>query len=126
MCSFPRVALDALRILLGALALVCLAPPASAQRRVENFNRDWRFFQGSAAGAEKPGFDDTAWKAVRLPHDWAIAGPYDHKGDPHTAKLPWRGEGWYRKRFTLPASDAGKRVVVDFDGVMAMPVVYVN
>ena len=63
---------------------------------------------------------------MRLPHDWAIAGPYEPQGDPHTGKLPWRGEGWYRKTFTLPATDAGKRVYLDFDGVMAMPTVYVN
>jgi beta-galactosidase len=115
------------RIVLLALALVCfVSAPARADRRVENFNRDWKFVRGAAQGAEAPGFDDRAWQSVRLPHDWAIAGPYDHRGDPHTAKLPWRGEGWYRKRFTLPASEAGRRVVLDFDGVMAMPVVYVN
>ncbi|HVR19448.1 MAG TPA: glycoside hydrolase family 2 TIM barrel-domain containing protein, partial [Polyangiaceae bacterium] len=103
-----------------------VAFPAFAQRRVENFNRDWKFSKGAVPGAERPGFDDRSWLSVRLPHDWAIAGPYDHRENPHTGKLPWRGEGWYRKRFTLPATDAGKRVVLDFDGVMAMPVVYVN
>jgi beta-galactosidase len=94
--------------------------------RTENFNRDWKFALGKQEGAEKPDFNDSAWATVRLPHDWAIAGPYDPQGDPHTGKLPWRGEGWYRKSFTLPAADAGKRVYLDFDGVMAMPTVYVN
>ena len=125
----PSTRLDtrgALRLLV-VLALVFLpASPAFAQRRVENFNRDWRFFLGRAQGAEAASFDDRSWQSVRLPHDWAIAGPYDHKANPHTGKLPWKGEGWYRKRFTLPASDTGNRVVLDFDGVMAMPVVYVN
>ncbi|HEX6767025.1 MAG TPA: glycoside hydrolase family 2 TIM barrel-domain containing protein, partial [Polyangiaceae bacterium] len=55
-----------------------------------------------------------------------IAGPYDFRGDPHTAKLPWRGEGWYRKRFTPPEKYARHRIYLDFDGVMAMPTVYVN
>ena len=93
---------------------------------MENFNRDWKFARGTQAGAEAVAFDDTAWQAVRLPHDWAISGPYEPQGDVHTGKLPWRGEGWYRKSFTLPAADAGQRVYLDFDGVMAMPTVYVN
>lgn len=106
-------------------ALSSLAADAGA-RRVENFNRDWKFAKGTQAGAEAGAFDDSAWQAVRLPHDWAIAGPYEPEGDPHTGKLPWRGEGWYRKTFTLPADTAGRRVYLDFDGVMAMPTVYVN
>ncbi len=98
----------------------------SAPRRVENFNRDWKFAKAAHAGAEAADFNDAAWERVRLPHDWAITGPYEPQGDPHTGKLPWRGEGWYRKSFCLPAADAGKRVYLDFDGVMAMPTVYVN
>lgn len=94
--------------------------------RVEKFNLDWRFAKGAQPGAESVGFDDSAWEPVRLPHDWAIRGPYDIQGEPRSGKLPWRGEAWYRKSFSLPASDAGKRVYLDFDGVMAMPTVYVN
>ena len=115
------------RLVASVLVLACLiTTPARADRRVENFNREWRFFRGNVAGAEKPGFDDGKWERVRLPHDWAIAGPYDFRANPHTGKLPWQGDGWYRKRFTLPLAEKGRRVVLDFDGVMAMPVVYVN
>ncbi|HEX5789939.1 MAG TPA: glycoside hydrolase family 2 TIM barrel-domain containing protein [Luteolibacter sp.] len=95
-------------------------------RRTENFNLDWKFAKGAHAGAETAGFDDSAWEPVRLPHDWAIQGPYDIQGEPRSGKLPWRGEAWYRKSFSLPATDAGKRVYLDFDGVMAMPTVYIN
>jgi beta-galactosidase len=98
----------------------------STPRRVEKFNRDWKFAKGAQIGAEEAGFNDAQWLPVRLPHDWAISGPYEPEGDPHTGKLPWRGEGWYRKSFTLPGTDAGKRVYLDFDGVMATPTVYVN
>ena len=105
-----------------SFALADNSPP----RRVENFNRDWRFAKGAQVGAETEDFDDSAWEKVRLPHDWAINGPYEPQGDPHTGKLPWRGEGWYRKFFTLSATDAGNRVYLDFDGVMAMPTVYIN
>lgn len=95
-------------------------------RRTESFNRGWKFALGAQAGAEAPEFNDASWPTVRLPHDWAIAGPYDPNGDANTGKLPWRGEGWYRKVFRLLRSDHGKRVYLDFDGVMAMPTVYVN
>ncbi len=95
--------------------------------RVElNFNKDWRFAKGSQTNSHTPEFDDSAWQVVRLPHDWAIAGPYEPRGNPHTGKLPWQGEGWYRKRFVLPDAWSGKRVYLDFDGVMAMPTVYIN
>lgn len=100
--------------------------PECAGRRIENFNRGWRFARNAQPGARGEAFDDSSWQPVRLPHDWAIAGPYEPRGDPHTGKLPWRGEGWYRKRFELPSTDAARRVYLDFDGIMAMPVVYVN
>jgi beta-galactosidase len=91
-----------------------------------DFAGGWRFSKGQLPGAESESYDDSAWTAVRLPHDWAIAGPFDPKGDPETGKLPWRDQGWYRKRFRLDAADAGKRVFLDFDGVMAKPTVWVN
>jgi beta-galactosidase len=119
--------------------------PAESGRRVVSFNGGWRFAKGEQVGAEKPGFDDSAWQAVRLPHDWAISGPFNPAENGYAGKLPWRGEGWYRKTFTLeqagggrpqavgvpPASGlrppaSGQRVYFDFDGVMAFPKVYVN
>ncbi len=93
---------------------------------VENFNRGWKFAKGDAAGAEQTDFDDAAWQAVRLPHDWAISGPHNPDEWGHTGKLPWKGVGWYRKSFTLDPQLAGKEVYLDFDGVMAFPKIYVN
>jgi beta-galactosidase len=95
-------------------------------RKAESFNRDWKFAKGDQAGAEAVEFDDSTWQPVRLPHDWAIAGPFDPNQDGHAAKLPWKGVGWYRKSFTPDAADAGRRVYLDFDGVMAFPKVYIN
>jgi beta-galactosidase len=97
-----------------------------AGRQTVNFNGDWKFAKGSQPGAEKADFDDSAWQAVRLPHDWAIAGPFNPNEDGYAGKLPWRGEGWYRKTFALDKADDGRRVYFDFDGVMAFPKVYVN
>ena len=90
-------------------------------RQTVNFNGDWKFAKGSQAGAEKADFDDSAWQAVRLPHDWAISGPFNPSENGYAGKLPWKGEGWYRKTFTLDKAADGRRVYFDFDGVMAFP-----
>ena len=95
-------------------------------RDVVNFNSDWRFAKGGQKGAEAVDFNDSSWQAIRLPHDWAIAGPFNPKEDGYAGKLPWWGQGWYRKSFKLDKADAGRRVYFDFDGVMAFPKVYVN
>ena len=48
-----------------------------AGRQVVNVDQDWKFAKGSQPGAEKADFNDSAWQAVRLPHDWAISGPFN-------------------------------------------------
>lgn len=93
----------------------------------QSFNDGWRFAKGDQPTAVvQADFDDSGWQAVRVPHDWAISGPFDESQDGYAAKLPWKGVGWYRKFFRLDSADAGKRVYLDFDGVMAFPQVYVN
>ena len=72
------------------------------------------------------GFDDGAWQAVTLPHDYAIAGPFTNNVSANMGRLPATGVGWYRKRFDVPAGDAGKSVFIDFDGAMAYCLVWVN
>ena len=70
-------------------------------RQVVNFNKDWKFSRGDLDGAEAVTFNDSNWQPVRLPHDWAITGPFNEKVEGSTGKLPWAGVGWYRKTFTL-------------------------
>jgi beta-galactosidase len=111
-----------LLFLLLALSLHGQAPLRQTIQLAEN----WKFSKGNPAGAEAPDFDDSAWQTVRVPHDWAIAGPFDPAGSAETGKLPWQGEGWYRHTFRTDADWAGKRVYVLFDGVMAFPKVYLN
>lgn len=112
--------------MVGADTAGSLQGLAPAGRGVVNFNRGWRFAKGSQPGAEAVGFDDSAWEAVRLPHDWAISGPFNPRENGYAGKLPWRGVGWYRKTFKLDRADNSRRVYFDFDGVMAFPKVYVN
>ena len=71
--------------------------------------------------------DGASWRAVEVPHDWAIEGPFEATSkDGDTGKLPWRGIGTYRRPFVVSARDAAGTVALDFDGVMARPKVSVN
>jgi beta-galactosidase len=97
----------------------------SDQRRI-SFNDNWRFLKGDAPGAENPDFNDSQWLAVRLPHDWAIEGPFDSKMNPHTGALPIFGTGWYRKSFILPDSAKGRYFTIEFDGAMSNSQVWLN
>lgn len=97
----------------------------SEERRI-SFNDGWRFLKAEAEGAQNPAFDDSHWDEVRLPHDWAIAGPFDPKLNPHTGALPISGTGWYRKAFTLGENLKDRYFTIDFDGAMANARVWLN
>ena len=70
--------------------------------------------------------DQKNWRAVDIPHDWAIEGPFNPEASPHTGKLNWKGVGYYRKSIVLDAAPKGRRVFLDFDGVMCDGTVFVN
>ncbi|MFP4281452.1 MAG: glycoside hydrolase family 2 TIM barrel-domain containing protein [Opitutales bacterium] len=114
--------------LLFLLLTLLAATLAAAATERQRFTHDWQFRHGAHdLSVTERAFDASGWRTLDLPHDWAIEGPFDESiEDGSTGKLPWKGEGWYRKTFTLEAADAGKRVYFDFDGVMAFPTVYVN
>ncbi len=99
---------------------------SSENRDWINFNNDWRFIKGNPANAETVDFDDSQWEVINVPHDWAISGPFIEEGPGNTGKLPWKGEGWYRKTFTVEEDVEGKVVYFLFDGVMAFPEIYIN
>jgi beta-galactosidase len=88
---------------------------------------DWKFIKGEQSDAMDETLDDSGWETVNLPHDWAISGPFGElTASGNTGKLPWKGEGWYRKTFELKDTESGKRLQFLFDGVMANPTVYLN
>ncbi len=87
---------------------------------------NWRFTKGNPENAQAVNFDDSSWELVNIPHDWAITGPFNESEPGNTAKLPWKGEGWYRKTFQVDAADKGKIVYILFDGIMAQPRIYIN
>jgi beta-galactosidase len=94
-------------------------PAKRHQRPAGNFGGDLAFVQRD--------FDDGTWTAVRLPHDWAIAGPFRASGpNGGMGRLPTAGVGWYRKNLNVPAADKGKRLLLEIDGAMSYAMVWVN
>jgi len=81
---------------------------------------------GSDVSFVRPEFDDSGWRKLNLPHDWAIEGPFDIDASGDTGKLPYWGQGWYRKHFTVPSSDEGRRLFLGIDGAMSYSEVWVN
>ena len=81
----------------------------------------------------KIGYDDQKWRALNLPHDWAVELPFvrdealqSHGYKPLGRRYPVTSVGWYRKEFEIPASDAGRRVNIEFDGAFRDVMVFVN
>ena len=106
---------------------VSIALAAESPRLRENFDDSWSFYRGEASGAEKTGFDVSTWRALDLPHDFAVEGPFDPKnasGAPG-GFLPG-GVGWYRKTFRLAEGSQGRKVFIEFDGVFMNGEVWVN
>ncbi|MEU5096474.1 glycoside hydrolase family 2 TIM barrel-domain containing protein [Streptomyces sp. NPDC020996] len=126
----------------GALPVAGAARAAEAAagrpgRHIVALRDGWRFAlvdpggitdpTGAYAGAADPGYDDSAWREVAVPHDWSIeqTPTTDHGTSSGTGFLPG-GLGWYRLAFTLPPAWAGKRISVEFDGVYMDSSVYCN
>lgn len=105
---------------------VCICNAQTVSGDWTNFNNNWKFSKGNPANAQTVNFDDSSWENVKIPHDWAIEGPFDPNGNGGTGKLPWKGEGWYRKSFDVKAEDKGEAVYLKFDGIMSSPKIYVN
>ncbi len=109
---------------------------------------DWRFrlYPDGVApdGIFAPDYDDGDWQAIRVPHDWAADGVFDEHNDcsysaisqdginhpiehsGRTGALPIVGLGVYRRVIDIPAEDKGRRIFLEFDGVMWDSDVYVN
>ena len=120
------------KLLLTTTLLLATAICSQAQRQEITLTDDWQFSR-----------DQQTWQTISVPHDWAISGPFNKKWDIQTVAivqngetqasektgrsgaLPWIGEGYYKRNFTIP-SDFDGHVELVFDGAMAQPTVYVN
>lgn len=104
----------------------------------------WKFSKGENASASQTDFDDSDWNSVKVPHDWAIYGPFDKEIDKQiikieqnkeeeatektgrTGALPFIGVGWYRTSIDLPEFTKNKQALITFDGAMSNAEVFVN
>ncbi len=104
----------------------------------------WKFFKGDNTSASHIDFDDSDWNSIKIPHDWAIYGPFDKEVDKQiikieqnneyeasektgrTGALPFVGVGWYRTTLNLPEFTNKKQVLITFDGAMSNAEVFVN
>ena len=97
-------------------------PAKQYQRPVGNPGSDFPFVQNN--------FNDDGWQQVKLPHDWAINGPF-YEGDNAIVgggmgRLPSQGVAWYRRKLAIAASDEGKSIYLDIDGAMSYAMVWLN
>lgn len=105
-------------------------PKPSAVRRTTSLNEGWRFQRQANPGsaiewqfrdAWTPGFDDSQWSHVFLPHSWDQTAH-----TPWVSLNHWRGIGWYRRELEVPTLRGGERVFLEFEGAMQVTTVWVN
>ncbi|MFI3289505.1 MAG: glycoside hydrolase family 2 TIM barrel-domain containing protein [Rikenellaceae bacterium] len=114
------------KILSSLLLSVAFSSAMAGSAAMSSFNEDWRFFNGNALEAETTKLNDSEWRQLDLPHDWAIEGPFDVKYNARNGGLPFHGTAWYRKTFTMSPEDAGKVVNIIFDGAMSDSRIWIN
>ena len=126
-----QISLLAVMALLGSLTV-----SIHAQRTVTTLNEGWEFTKGRPGGTTK-------WQKVRVPHDWAIYGPFNRANDLQTVAveqngetektektgrtggLPFIGQGTYRTTFEI-ADTVNRNITIVFDGAMSNAHVKVN
>ncbi len=136
----------------GTASAQALAAVAPRERLLFDFG--WKFFQGNAndplrdlgfgmgqGDFAKSGefwfatqkFDDSKWRALNLPHDWAVELPFvwdeeqqSHGYKPLGRRYPETSVGWYRRTFEIPKEDSGRRITVEFDGAFRSALVFLN
>ena len=130
------------KMILVLMVMVCCITVKAQKRSVECLNFGWRFHAGDVTGAELNDFNDADWRTVDVPHDFQIEQPWiapaaDEKAnnnDPAAnikSRLSSRGfkemgKGWYRYHLVPADSLKGRRLLLQFDGIMYTGDVYLN
>jgi beta-galactosidase len=136
----------------GAASAEALAAVAPREHLLFDFGWKFTFGNGSDASKDlkfgygqgdfaktgdfafaKAKFDDSKWRTLNLPHDWAVELPFvndkeleSHGFKPLGRRYPETSVGWYRREFDIPESDKGRRIWVEFDGAFRDVLVFVN
>jgi beta-galactosidase len=123
-----------IRLIATLLALATFACPVLAARERLSLDSDWLFHRGEVAappvkghgmsyhngkangawGAAAADFDDSDWRRLDLPHDWAVEGPFDPNENVSQGYRA-RGIAWYRRYLQLPETDRGRHLELQFD-----------
>lgn len=98
---------------------------ADGERQSRLMNFDWKFKLGETVGAEQRDFDDTSWRSLDLPHDFQIEMPWNEKAS-RSRGFKDMATAWYRKTFNADKNWQGKRVILDFEGIMLHGDAYLN
>ena len=80
---------------------------------------------GKAWGAAAQNYDDSEWRMITLPHDWAVESTYNPEANLSQGYRN-RGLGWYRRTFSLSPQDKGKHIELQFDGIATYSTVWIN
>ena len=112
------------RFFILACAIGCMLTAQARDR--QNFDNGWRFVLADSAQMSKTDYHDTHWRALNLPHDWAVEGDFlcSNPSGAGGGALPG-GIGWYRKTFNLQKKQ-GECYFIEFDGVYMNARVYIN
>jgi len=124
-------------IVLFIITLSCSVSDNTDESRTISFDKNWRFLKEDPTDAKNPSFDDSNWRSLDLPHDWSIEdlpnqsdsviGPFSKLsiGKMRTG-YTIGGTAWYRKTFTMDATDSKKIAYLTFDGVYMNADVWIN
>lgn len=145
----PLGAARSWRRLLAAMAMCVVAVSASAAaepgRERLSLDRGWLFHlgdvatpevtgadasydnakAGNAGGAAATVFDDSGWRHLDLPHDWAVEGPFDAQANIAQGYRP-RGLAWYRRYLRVDPAERGRHFELQFDAIATHATVWVN
>jgi beta-galactosidase len=146
-----------MKVIFLAVLTVCTLFNTLAQRKQVSIDHNWKFAFGHASNPEKdfnyglktifsksgaaagtaidPKFNDSSWRTLNLPHDWAVELPFtyvdnfdveSHGYKPVGGLFPATSIGWYRKQFKLEKADSGRRFQLQFDGIFRDANVWIN
>ena len=102
----------------------CESNQSKKYRLKTSFNFNWKFSQDFDDSFYLADFDDSQWRNLDLPHDWAIEGPFDKEVSYKGGYLPYPGRGLYRKSFFVPLGTSN--MTIEFDGIMRNSKIWLN
>lgn len=118
--NFLRLSAVLMLILSGAAAIA-----AGSSRETHLLNFGWKFRMGDVENAGRRDFNDESWRSLDLPHDFQFEMPWDSLESRGRGFKPM-GTAWYRKTFHADSTWKGRRILLDFGGILLHGDVYVN